>query len=121
MKKVIAYYLLLLYSLAVVKPVAPFVCDAIAHAFSEAAHISAVHMIYGSNHAKMEAERQATDEPAGKQQSKSNFNDEFQVHLLQQVVSLPPSMVSKTQYHRITSVFALSSFIDIKLIPPEFS
>jgi len=46
----IAYYLLLLYTLVMLKPLLPLVCDAWGHAFAEARHIASVHAKYGEHH-----------------------------------------------------------------------
>lgn len=54
MKSITAYYFLLIYSIAVLHPVFPLISDFVNHNFSEAIHITAIHSIYGENHAEVE-------------------------------------------------------------------
>ncbi|TDH23532.1 hypothetical protein EXU57_17170 [Segetibacter sp. 3557_3] len=51
MKSTTAYYLLLLYTLALFKPVLPLVQDELAHLFAHAHHLATVHHDHGDHHA----------------------------------------------------------------------
>ncbi|MEP6466448.1 MAG: hypothetical protein ABJB05_09080 [Parafilimonas sp.] len=61
MKFAIAYYLLLIYSTVILKPLIPVAEDAVFHCFAEAYHVATVHAIYGNNHLAKE-EANATDD-----------------------------------------------------------
>lgn len=50
----LAYYLLLLYTTVIIKPLLPIAADAWDHAFAEAKHIATVHARYGKNHLEKE-------------------------------------------------------------------
>lgn len=50
MKNVAAYYLLILYSVFLLKPLVPVVSDYVAHNWNEAAHLVMVHQEQGSDH-----------------------------------------------------------------------
>ena len=54
MKFAIAYYFLLIYSTAILKPLIPVAEDAVMHCFAEAYHISTVHAKYGNDHLEKE-------------------------------------------------------------------
>ena len=56
----IAYYLLLLYTVVMFKPLVPAICNAWDHAFAEARHIASVHAKYGTHH--LEKQLAATEE-----------------------------------------------------------
>lgn len=56
----IAYYLLLLYTMVMFKPLVPLVCDAWGHTFAEARHIASVHAKYGAHH--LEKQLAATEQ-----------------------------------------------------------
>jgi hypothetical protein len=56
-----AYYLLLLYSLVMFKPLMPLVSDVLSHVFAEAIHIATVHAKYGSHHLEKELAKTAGD------------------------------------------------------------
>ena len=56
-----AYYLLLIYSLMMLKPLLPVVSDLLSHVFAEAIHIATVHAKYGSHHLEKELETTARD------------------------------------------------------------
>ncbi len=54
MKFALAYYLLLLYSTVILKPLIPIAEDSVEHCFAEAYHIATVHAKYGNNHLEKE-------------------------------------------------------------------
>jgi len=56
-----AYYLLLLYSLVMFRPLMPLVSDLLSHVFAEAIHIATVHAKYGSHHLEKEIEKATGD------------------------------------------------------------
>lgn len=62
MKSVAAYYLILLYAVAVCKPFLPLVKDTLAHTFWSAAHFEQVHHTHGANHVHHELKQTATQE-----------------------------------------------------------
>jgi hypothetical protein len=61
MKHPLAYYLLLLYTLAVFKPLLPAVRDGLAHVFWEHQHLNVVHHQHGTNHLDAELKEAAQD------------------------------------------------------------
>lgn len=62
MKSASAYYLILLYAVAVCKPFLPSVNDWLAHTFWNAAHLETVHHTHGSNHVHYELKEAAKQE-----------------------------------------------------------
>ncbi|NTS40750.1 hypothetical protein HRG84_07505 [Flavisolibacter sp. BT320] len=65
MKIIVAYYFLLLYTLALCKPILPAVKDEFAHIFWKAKHLATVHHHHGDHHAEeeiAEAEHNEIDE-----------------------------------------------------------
>jgi hypothetical protein len=79
MKFTIAYYLLLLYSLVILKPIVPIVSDAVSHVFDEAIHIATVHAKYGSHHLEKELANAANDN--GKNHNAIMSEENVAVHL----------------------------------------
>lgn len=62
MKSASAYYLILLYAVAVCKPFLPLVNDFLAHHFWNAAHLEAVHHTHGADHVHYELKEAAKQE-----------------------------------------------------------
>ncbi len=62
MKSTTAYYLILLYAVAVCKPFLPLVNDFLAHHFWNAAHIETVHHSHGASHVHNELKAAAKEE-----------------------------------------------------------
>lgn len=61
MKFAIAYYLLLIYTTVIIKPIIPVAEDALFHCFAEAYHVATVHAVYGNNHLEKQ-EANASDD-----------------------------------------------------------
>ena len=68
MKFAIAYYLLLIYSTVVLKPLIPVAEDAVMHCFAEAYHIATVHAIEGNNHVEKEMADPGANDNSSKNQ-----------------------------------------------------
>ena len=69
MKFTVAYYLLLAYTFAILKPIVPLVQDTLGHFFWEAEHIATVHAHKGKNHVHQEVDNahkatNSTENPA---------------------------------------------------------
>lgn len=79
MKSVSVFYLLLLYLVAVWKPVLPVFKDALAHTFWEAEHKATVHQHNGEEHVHHELQHEEeSDNPA----TPAKFSDSVSLHLL---------------------------------------
>lgn len=81
MKFTVAYYLLLFYAAAMLKPVMPLISDFLAHRFAHEHHMATVHHHHGENHVHEELAA-AADEQDEKQQPKQKMPDPVSVHTL---------------------------------------
>ncbi len=61
MRWTIAYYLILLYTTVMVKPLIPITSDTLSHLFSETEHIATIHAKYGAHHLEKELSQTNTD------------------------------------------------------------
>ncbi|MBI2730180.1 MAG: hypothetical protein HYX40_05415 [Sphingobacteriales bacterium] len=78
MKQVTAYYLFLIYMMAMFKSILPLVSDTLAHSFFEAEHIATVHQHYGKNHLHNDLKKAA----------KENGNDNTEIIKASEPVSV---------------------------------
>ena len=79
MKSVSVFYLLLLYLVALWKPVLPLFNDALAHTFWEAEHKATVHQHNGEEHVHHELQHEEeSDNPA----TPAKFSDPVSLHLV---------------------------------------
>ncbi len=81
MKKTALYILLFAYSTAMLKPVTPYISDAVAHIFYKARHMATVHYENGKFHVHKEivknekGNESAKEKPSSKKDNSSN--DQF--------------------------------------------
>jgi hypothetical protein len=80
MKSIPAYYLLLLYTVAICRPVFPLLNDYLAHTFWTAEHLVTVHQHQGTNHVHYELKEAA--EKGNQEQAAGAMFETFSVHLL---------------------------------------
>ncbi len=81
MKPTIAYYLLLLYTTVMLKPLLPLISDAASHFFAGAYHEATVHAKYGVHHVDAELANAGADSNAGKHQLVIPTNEPIPLHL----------------------------------------
>lgn len=75
-----AYYLMLLYITVMLKPLIPYISDAVSHTFEDAMHIATVHSVYGDNHVEIEMATSSSDEN-NKNQNTSKGQEPIPVHV----------------------------------------
>ncbi|MDQ3111191.1 MAG: hypothetical protein M3R17_14965 [Bacteroidota bacterium] len=75
MKKQIAILLLLCYSLALVKPLAPALSDLFAHSFWKTEHLASVHYENGKYHLHIDMEKAGKEDPQNNPKKASEKND----------------------------------------------
>ncbi|RZK13101.1 MAG: hypothetical protein EOO46_00550 [Flavobacterium sp.] len=81
MKIIVVYYLLLLYTLALCKPILPAVQDEFAHIFWKAEHLATVHHHHGDHHAEDEI-AEAEHKEIEKQPATTKTSEPISVHLV---------------------------------------
>ncbi len=81
MKFTAAYYLLLLYTIAIVRPVVPVISDFFSHTFYEAIHVGTVHAKLGSNHAHELMAKETAENNGNKSEQAKNLQDFEQFHI----------------------------------------
>lgn len=83
MKFSVAYYLVLLYLLVLLKPLIPLIADTWNHEFNNLTHISLIHAKYGNNHLQKELSETASDKKGDKKQHIVNSPVDVSFHLVQ--------------------------------------
>lgn len=81
MKSTTAYYLLILYTLALCKPVLPLLQDKLAHSLWQTEHLSTVHTHQGDHHAAEEMMEAGHDENNDKHPAPGKTFEPVSVHL----------------------------------------
>ena len=74
LRKVIVYHLVIIYALAVIRPILPVINDALAHLFFEHHHLETVHHSHGHQHVQSEMKIISLDI--------QNFNDSDKIKVL---------------------------------------
>ena len=82
MKTIAAYFFLLLYTLALCKPILPLVQDELAHIFWKAEHLATVHHHHGDHHAEEEIAEAEHEENADKQPATIKTSEPVSVHIV---------------------------------------
>ncbi len=116
MKRPSAYYLILLYALAVCKPFLPWVSDLLAHTFWETAHLESVHQ-HHKNHLGDELKQAAKEDQGDANAAGVKSNEPVAVHLLTEIqVSFPgkPPLVKIP----VAPACSLANLVLEKHIPP---
>ncbi|MBK8520180.1 MAG: hypothetical protein IPL54_04630 [Chitinophagaceae bacterium] len=97
MKKTALYFLLFSYAMVILKPVTPYVSDAVAHIFYYSQHMATVHYENGKMHVHREIVNNAKEEqpakeiPASKRENSANDHTGLQQKQLVQVLPVTRS------------------------------
>jgi hypothetical protein len=98
LKNIAAYYLLLLYILAMCKPILPLVQDEFAHIFWKAEHLATVHHDHGDHHTEEEI-ADAEHEEDRKQPATTKTSEPVSVHIvLENVYSISQLAIHKQKF-----------------------
>ena len=93
-KSTTAFYLLIIYTLAVCKPVFPLLRDELAHIFWEADHIATVHHHHGELHAEEETATATHEEEKEKSPATSKVSEPVSIHVpVQSAFAAPQSVI----------------------------
>jgi hypothetical protein len=117
MKHVSAYYLLLLYAVAICRPVFPLLNDVLAHAFWNAEHLVTVHAHQGTNHVHYELKEAAEKE--NKEAVKGAAFETFSVHLLPDSEYATGYVAVVLQKSITGRCYTLSPFLEKHTPPPK--
>lgn len=117
MKFALAYYLLLLYAMVILKPLIPVVEDSIEHCFAEAYHIATVHAKYGSNH--LEKEIANTNDSNDNSNNKNILNDDASsVHIVLIVERQHEKDFKPKISYNLQPVLFIKKILLTKICPP---
>lgn len=94
MKSTTAYYLIILYTLALFKPILPLLQDELAHSFWQSQHLSTVHSHHGDHHATEEMTEAAHNENNGKPAASIKSYEPLSVHLVDQNIDDTPKVLT---------------------------
>lgn len=120
MKITIAFILFILYTLALCKPVLPFLKDEVAHIFWKAQHIASVHHHHGDHHAEDEIAEAAHEEENNKNPATTKTSEPVSVHMVVQTLyNIPHSITEKLKF--AISVNHISTVSLDKHYPPPKS
>lgn len=120
MRNTIAYYLLILYSLAVFKPVLPILKDEIAHFFLESYHIATVHQHHGDHHTEAEIAHSAHEDENDKTPATTKGSEPVSQHIVVNgSFAIQPSF-SQLQLYGTNQYTIACLWLDKKYPPPRF-
>ena len=93
MKKAALYFLLFSYAMVILKPVAPYVSDAVNHIFYYSQHMATVHYENGKMHVHKEIVNNAKENQPAKElpasKKENSANDHISLQQKQSVQALP--------------------------------
>jgi hypothetical protein len=114
-----AFYLVILYTLAMCKPVLPLVQDELAHMFWKARHLQTVHHHHGHHHAQEEVAKAAQEEQNDKHAATSKPSEPIAVHIFSHTIyKLPQPFLRKEKYRSMVSSVTTIS-LDKHYPPPK--
>jgi hypothetical protein len=112
-----AYCFLLLYTLAMCKPLLPLVQDDFAHIFWKAKHLATVHHHHGDHHAEKEVAEAQHGEEADKHPATAKISEPVSVHIVVDILfSISQLPVNKQQF--AASIYNVSTVSLDKYYPP---
>jgi hypothetical protein len=92
MKKQVAILLLLCYSLALVKPLAPVLSDLLAHSFWKSEHVATVHFENGKYHVHLDMQKAGKEEQQNDPKKTSEKNDLVHLNPSAEPVFIPADL-----------------------------
>lgn len=119
MKKAALYFLLFSYAMVILKPVTPYVSDAVAHIFYYSQHMATVHYENGKMHVHREIVNNAKEDqpvreiPASKKENSTTDHTSLQQKLSIQVL---PVNIS---YHIPFTTSLLNNYLAAEYPPPR--
>jgi hypothetical protein len=118
-KTTVAYYLLILYTIALCKPVLPLVKDKLAHIFWEAEHIATVHHHHGDHHAEEEIAIATHEEDSDTAPPVTKISKSVSIHLIvESLCTSPQFFIGKPKFGAGISN-ASSLYLDKYYPPPK--
>ena len=118
MKSVISYYLLLIYAVALCKPVLPLVNDFLAHTFWQTDHIIKVHTDHGADHVHYEV-LDAAKESSDNNKSAVKLSDPVSVHVpINKNYDFFYRVINKRSYPHYINSFPFPA-MDLHTPPPK--
>ena len=119
MKKAALYFLLFSYAMVILKPVAPYVSDAVDHIFYYSQHMATVHYENGKMHVHKEIVNNAKENQSAKELPASKKDNSANDHIsLQQKQSLHAQPVIRT-YHFLSTVNLQINYLSGDYPPPR--
>ncbi|MFT4152558.1 hypothetical protein [Parafilimonas sp.] len=120
MKFATAYYLLLIYSTVILKPVIPVVEDGLQHCFAEAYHIATVHARYGNNHLEKTIAEAGRESETSKGRHTAGSEETTQFHLFVAEYNYPYFQPEQFKKFPSVPVFKLpGAFVFDQTPPPK--
>lgn len=99
MKTTTAYYLLLLYTFALCKPILPLIQDEVAHTFWKAEHLATVHQHHGDQHAEEEIAEAEHEEDTDKHPATTKISEPVSVHVVVQILyAIPQPTIDQQKF-----------------------
>lgn len=81
MKKLLAYCLFIVYTLAMCKPVFPYINDALSHLFFEHEHLTVIHAHHGEQHLHHDLEEAGKEDNDHQNKSTVKAQEPLAVHI----------------------------------------
>jgi len=121
LKTDLAYYLIIVYILAVGKPIFPLIQDNFAHIFWNAEHIATVHHHHGEHHAEKEIAEATHEEGNNKNQATNKNSEPVSLHIILQIPNSIWQISTAKQKFKITDSDYSNVSLDKHYPPPKYS
>lgn len=120
LKTIAAYYFLLLYTLAMCKPILPIVQDELAHIFWKAEHLATVHHHHGDHHAEKKIAEAEHKENTDKQPATTKTSEPVSVHLVIESFYGISQITIHIQQFAVNSCNVSTVLLDKYYPPPKY-
>lgn len=122
MRQNIAYYLLLLYTTVMLKPLMPFVGDITSHFFAQAYHEATVHAKYGANHVDKEIADTGRENDTNKHQGTTRTEEPVPFHLSEKECQFAFSCnPASKSFDDFKGFYLPSILLSVQAPPPKLS
>ena len=119
MKTIAAYCFLLLYTVAMCKPILPLIQDEFAHIFWKAKHLATVHHHHGDHHAEEEIAEAEHEENADKQPATTKTSEPVSVHIVVEILYGISQLTISEQQFALNNYSVSTVSLDKYYPPPK--
>ena len=119
MKQIALYIVLFSYSMVMLKPVSPYISDAVAHIFYYTQHMATIHYENGKYHVHKELVDNAKKNNPAKETSDSKKENSASDHIATQQKQTAPVLPANISYQFLSASKLINNYLAGEYPPPR--